>query len=239
MNKYFMQTILYTLIVTHITIACVTMFLHRSQAHRGVEFHPVVSHFMRLWLWMTTGQITKQWVAVHRKHHRFTEVEGDPHSPHVFGFWRVLFKGAFLYHSASKDAEMVKQYGAGTPDDWIEQNVYTKHSRVGIMLMLLIDILLFGWMGLVVWGIQMIWIPFWAAGVINGLGHWWGYRNGETKDQSRNIMPWGILIGGECLHNNHHLEPGNPRLSRRWFEFDIGWLYIRTLVILRLATLRT
>ena len=234
-----MQTILYTLIVTHITIACVTMFLHRSQAHRGVEFHPVVSHFMRFWLWMTTGQVTKQWVAVHRKHHRFTEVEGDPHSPHVFGFWRVLFKGAFLYHSASKDAEMVKQYGAGTPDDWMEQNVYTKHSRIGIMLMLLIDILLFGWLGLVVWGIQMIWIPFWAAGVINGLGHWWGYRNGETKDQSRNIMPWGILIGGECLHNNHHLEPGNPRLSRRWFEFDIGWLYIRTLVILGLATLRT
>jgi stearoyl-CoA desaturase (delta-9 desaturase) len=234
-----MQTILYTLIVTHITIACVTMFLHRSQAHRGVEFHPVVSHFMRFWLWMTTGQITKQWVAVHRKHHRFTEVEGDPHSPHVFGFWRVLFKGAFLYHSASKDSAMVAQYGAGTPDDWIEQNVYTKHSRVGILLMLLIDLLLFGFTGLLVWGIQMIWIPFWAAGVINGLGHWWGYRNGETKDQSRNIMPWGILIGGECLHNNHHLEPGNPRLSRRWFEFDIGWLYIRTLVLLRLATLRS
>jgi stearoyl-CoA desaturase (delta-9 desaturase) len=234
-----MQTILYTLIVTHITIACVTLFLHRSQAHRGVEFHPAVSHFMRFWLWMTTGQITKQWVAVHRKHHRFTEVEGDPHSPHVFGFWRVLFKGAFLYHSASKDSAMVTQYGAGTPDDWIEQNLYTKHSRAGILLMLLIDILLFGWAGFVVWGIQMIWIPFWAAGVINGLGHWWGYRNGETKDQSRNIMPWGILIGGECLHNNHHLEPGNPRLSRRWFEFDIGWLYIQTLVILKLATLRT
>jgi stearoyl-CoA desaturase (delta-9 desaturase) len=239
MNKYFMQTILYTLIVTHITIACVTMFLHRSQAHRGVEFHPIVSHFMRFWLWMTTGQITKQWVAVHRKHHRFTEQEGDPHSPHVFGFWRVLFKGAFLYHSASKDTAMVTQYGAGTPDDWMEQRVYTKHSRVGIMLMLLIDIVLFGWWGFVVWGIQMIWIPFWAAGVINGLGHWWGYRNGETKDQSRNISPWGILIGGECLHNNHHLEPGNPRLSRRWFEFDIGWLYIKTLVLLRLATLRT
>jgi stearoyl-CoA desaturase (delta-9 desaturase) len=234
-----MQTILYTLIVTHITIACVTMFLHRSQAHRGVEFHPVVSHFMRFWLWMTTGQITKQWVAVHRKHHRFTEHEGDPHSPHVFGFWRVMFKGAFLYHSASKDSVMVTQYGVGTPDDWMEQNVYTKHSRVGILLMLLIDILLFGWWGFVVWGIQMIWIPFWAAGVINGLGHWWGYRNGETKDQSRNIMPWGILIGGECLHNNHHLEPGNPRLSRRWFEFDIGWLYIKTLVLLGLATLRT
>ena len=234
-----MQTILYTLIVTHITIACVTMFLHRSQAHRGVEFHPVVSHFMRFWLWMTTGQVTKQWVAVHRKHHRFTEVEGDPHSPHVFGFWRVMFKGAFLYHSASKDSAMVTQYGAGTPDDWMEQNVYTRHSRLGILLMLLINILLFGWWGFVVWGIQMIWIPFWAAGVINGLGHWWGYRNGETNDRSRNIMPWGILIGGECLHNNHHLEPGNPRLSRRWFEFDIGWLYIRTLVILRLATLRT
>lgn len=234
-----MQTILYTLIVTHITIACVTMFLHRSQAHRGVEFHPVVSHLMRFWLWMTTGQVTKQWVAVHRKHHRFTEVDGDPHSPHVFGFWRVMFKGAFLYHSASRDSAMVAQYGAGTPDDWMEQNVYTKHSRIGILLMLLIDILLFGWWGFVVWGIQMIWIPFWAAGVINGLGHWWGYRNGETKDQSRNIMPWGILIGGECLHNNHHLEPGNPRLSRRWFEFDIGWLYIRTLMVLRLATLRT
>ena len=234
-----MQTILYTLIVTHITIACVTLFLHRSQAHRGVEFRPVVSHFMRFWLWLTTGMVTKQWVAVHRKHHRFTEADGDPHSPHVYGFWRVLFTGAGLYHSASKDSAMISQFGVGTPDDWMEQNVYSKHSKLGILLMLLIDILLFGWAGFVVWGVQMIWIPFWAAGVINGLGHWWGYRNGETKDQSRNIMPWGILIGGECLHNNHHLEPGNPRLSRRWFEFDIGWLYIRTLVILRLATLRT
>ena len=233
-----MSYIIATLILTHITIACVTLYLHRSQAHRGVTFHPVVSHLMRLWLWMTTGQITKQWVAVHRKHHRFTEAEGDPHSPHVFGFWQVLFKGAFLYHTASKDTDMVNTYGAGTPDDWMEQNVYSKHSKLGIMLMLLIDILLFGWWGFVVWGIQMIWIPFWAAGVINGLGHWWGYRNGETKDKSRNIMPWGILIGGECLHNNHHLEPGNPRLSRRWFEFDIGWLYIKILCSLRLATLK-
>lgn len=234
-----MQTILYTLIVTHITIACVTLFLHRSQAHRGVEFHPAVSHFMRFWLWLTTGMVTKQWVAVHRKHHRFTEQEGDPHSPHVYGFWRVLFTGAGLYHSASKDSTMITQYGAGTPDDWVEQNVYSNHSKLGILLMLLINVVLFGWIGFVVWGIQMIWIPFWAAGVINGLAHWWGYRNGETKDQSRNIMPWGILIGGECLHNNHHLEPGNPRLSRRWFEFDIGWLYIKTLVLLRLATLRS
>ena len=233
-----MASLIYTLVVTHLTIICVTLYLHRSQAHRGVEFHAAVSHLMRFWLWMTTGQITRQWVAVHRKHHRFTEQDGDPHSPHVFGFWRVLFKGAFLYHSASKDTEMVAQYGAGTPDDWVEQNLYSKHSRLGIMLMLLIDIVLFGWWGFVVWGIQMIWIPFWAAGVVNGLGHWWGYRNGETRDQSRNISPWGILIGGECLHNNHHLEPGNPRLSRRWFEFDIGWLYIRLLCILRLARLR-
>ena len=233
-----MSYVIATLVLTHITITCVTLYLHRSQAHRGVTFNPVVAHFMRFWLWMTTGQITKQWVAIHRKHHRFTEVEGDPHSPHVHGFWRVLFKGAFLYHSASKDAEMVKQYGAGTPDDWIEQNLYTKHSRLGIMLMLLIDLLVFGLPGLLIWGIQMIWIPFWAAGVINGLGHWWGYRNGETKDQSRNISPWGILIGGECLHNNHHLEPGNPRLSRRWFEFDIGWLYIKLLCSFRLATLK-
>ena len=233
-----MQTILYTLIVTHITIACVTMFLHRSQAHRGVEFHPVVSHFMRFWLWMTTGQVTKQWVAVHRKHHRFTEVEGDPHSPHVFGFWRVLFKGAGLYHSASKDKEMIQQYGVGTPDDWVERNLYTPHSRFGILLMLIIDLLFFGPWGFIVWGVQMLWIPFWAAGVINGIGHWIGYRNGETKDHSRNIVPWDIIVGGECLHNNHHLDPANPRLSRRWFEFDIGWLYIKLLCAVRLATLK-
>lgn len=234
-----MTELIYILIVTHITIICVTLFLHRGQAHRGIVFAPVLEHAMRAWLWLTTGQITKQWVAIHRKHHRFTEQEGDPHSPQVYGFWRVLFKGAFLYHSASKDPDMVQQYGAGTPDDWIEQNLYTKHSRVGIMLMLLIDILLFGWMGFIVWGIQMIWIPFWAAGVINGLGHWWGYRNGETKDQSRNIMPWGILIGGECLHNNHHLEPGNPRLSRRWFEFDIGWMWLSLFRLAGLAKLRS
>jgi stearoyl-CoA desaturase (delta-9 desaturase) len=182
--------------------------------------------------------ITRQWVAVHRKHHRFTEQDGDPHSPHVHGFWRVLFTGAGLYHSASKDSAMVTQYGAGTPDDWMERNVYSKHSKLGILLMLLIDIVLFGWWGLVVWGIQMIWIPFWAAGVINGIGHWTGYRNGTTKDHSRNISPLGIVIGGEELHNNHHLDPANPRLSRRWFEFDIGWAYIRLLSVLRLAHTR-
>ena len=233
-----MNLFLYTLVVTHITIICVTVFLHRGQAHKGLEFHPVLSHLMRFWLWMTTGMVTKQWVAIHRKHHRFSDVEGDPHSPHVYGIWRVLSKGAGLYHSASKDSKMIQQYGVGTPDDWIENNLYTPHSRLGIALMLVIDLVLFGPWGLLVWSIQMIWIPFWAAGVINGLGHWWGYRNGETKDQSRNISPWGILIGGECLHNNHHLEPGNPRLSRRWFEFDIGWMWIKIFELLRLLKIR-
>jgi stearoyl-CoA desaturase (delta-9 desaturase) len=183
--------------------------------------------------------VTKQWVAIHRKHHRFTDEPNDPHSPIHYGIWRVLFKGAGLYHSASKDLTMVQQYGVGTPDDWIEQNLYTLHSRLGILLMLVIDLLFFGPWGFIVWGVQMLWIPFWAAGVINGVGHWIGYRNGETKDNSRNIMPWGIIIGGECLHNNHHLDPANPKLSRRWFEFDIGWFYIRILRMLGLAKVRT
>ena len=233
-----MIELIYTLIITHITIICVTLFLHRGQAHRSIVFHPGLEHFMRAWLWLTTGMVTKQWVAIHRKHHRFTEEDKDPHSPHVYGIWRVLFKGAGLYHSASKDQEMVAQYGVGTPDDWMERNVYTKHSRLGIALMLLINVLLFGAWGPLIWGIQMIWIPFWAAGVINGLGHWWGYRNGKTQDQSRNIMPWDVIVGGECLHNNHHLEPANPRLSRRWFEFDIGWMWLSLFRLVRLAKLR-
>jgi stearoyl-CoA desaturase (delta-9 desaturase) len=233
-----MELILYTLIVTHITIICVTLFLHRGQAHKGIVFHPILEHFMRFWLWATTGMVTKQWVAIHRKHHRFSDQEGDPHTPHVYGIWRVLFKGAILYHAASKDKEMIEQYGVGTPDDWIERNLYSAHSRLGIILMLAVDLLLFGPWGFIVWGIQMLWIPFWAAGVINGLAHWWGYRNGETKDKSTNIMPWGILIGGECLHNNHHLEPANPRLSRRWFEFDIGWMWLSLFRLVGLAKLR-
>ena len=233
-----MNTIIYTLIVTHITIICVTLFLHRGQAHKGIIFHPILEHFMRCWLWLTTGQITKQWVAIHRKHHRFSDVEGDPHTPHVFGVWTVLFKGAVLYHTASKDTAMIQQYGVGTPDDWIEKNLYTPHSRLGILLMLVIDLLLFGPWGFIVWGIQMLWIPFWAAGVINGLAHWIGYRNGETKDHSRNISPWGIIIGGECLHNNHHLDPANPKLSRRWFEFDIGWMWLTIFRLVGLAKLR-
>jgi len=234
-----MNIIIYTLVVTHITIICVTLFLHRGQAHKGIQFHPILEQFMRAWLWLTTGMVTKQWVAVHRKHHRFTEQDGDPHSPHVYGIWQVFFKGAGLYHEASKDKVMVEAYGVGTPDDWMERNIYAKHSKLGIVLMLLIDILLFGWWGLVVWGIQMIWIPFWAAGVINGIGHWIGYRNGETKDHSRNIVPWDIIVGGECLHNNHHLDPANPRLSRRWFEFDAGWMWLSLFRLVRLAKIRS
>jgi len=194
---------------------------------------------MRFWLWLTTGMVTKQWVAIHRKHHQKSDVEGDPHSPHVFGIWKVLFKGAFLYHTASKDKVMVDTYGVGTPDDWMERNVYTKHSRLGITLLLVINLLCFSWVGLLIWAIQMIWIPFWAAGVINGLGHWWGYKNGETKDYSRNISPWGIVIGGEELHNNHHLAPANPRLSKNWYEFDIGWMWLTIFRYLKLAKLRT
>lgn len=233
--KYSMTELIYTLIVTHITIICVTLYLHRGQAHRGIVFTPVLEHFMRAWLWLTTGMVTKQWVAIHRKHHRYSDVEGDPHSPHVYGIGRVLFKGAGLYHSASRDADMVVQYGAGTPDDWMERNVYTAHSRLGILLMLLIDVALFGAWGLLIWGIQMIWIPFHAAGVINGLGHWWGYRNADTKDKSTNLIPWGIWVGGEELHNNHHAEPANVKLSRRWFEFDVGYFYLCVFSILGLA----
>jgi len=233
-----MTYIILTLVLTHITIACVTLYLHRSQAHRAVKFHPAIEHFMRFWLWFTTGMVTKQWVAVHRKHHRFCEESGDPHSPVHYGIGRVLFRGALLYHAASKDKEMVDTYGRGTPDDWIERNVYTPHSRLGIGLCLVFNVVVFGGVGAIIWAVQMLWIPFWAAGVINGIGHWWGYRNGSTRDQSRNILPFGIIIGGEELHNNHHLDAASPKLSRRWFEFDIGWFYIRVLQSLRLATVK-
>jgi len=233
-----MDMIIYTLVVTHITIICVTLYLHRSQAHRGVEFHPALAHFMRFWLWMTTGMTTKAWVAVHRKHHQSTDVPGDPHSPHVFGIWRLLTGGWSLYHEATKDAAFVLKYGSGTPRDRVEK-FYTRYHRHGILLMLVINCLLFGLWGVLVWGVQMIWIPFWAAGFINGIGHWWGYRNGETKDFSRNVSPWGILIGGEELHNNHHLDPANPKLSRRWFEFDIGWMWLSLFRLVKLARLRT
>jgi len=234
-----MSAVLATLVMTHITIICVTLFLHRGQAHRGITFHPILSHFMRFWLWLTTGMVTKQWVAIHRKHHRFTDQDGDPHSPVTYGIKNIFFRGVYYYYLAAKDARMTVEYGKGTPDDWIERYIYTPHCRLGILLMLVIDLLLFGPWGFLVWGIQMIWIPFWAAGVINGLGHWWGYRNGETKDNSRNIVPWDIIVGGECLHNNHHLDPANPKLSRRWFEFDAGWMWFTLFRTVRLAKIRS
>jgi stearoyl-CoA desaturase (Delta-9 desaturase) len=233
-----MFTIIATLVMVQITIACVTLYLHRSQAHRAVQFHPVVVHFMRFWLWLTTGMITREWVAIHRRHHQKSDQAGDPHSPQIYGIWRVLFGGAFLYHAASKDRGMVKDLSVGTPDDWIERNLYAKHSRLGIMIMFIIDLAVFGPAGFLVWGVQMIWVPFWAAGVINGLSHWWGYRNTDTKDTSRNLWPIAFWIGGEELHNNHHADGASARFSQKWWEFDLGWAYIQILRALGLAKLR-
>ena len=233
-----MYEILYTLIATHITIICVTLFLHRGQAHRAIEFHPILSHFMRFWLWLTTGMVTKEWVAVHRKHHRYCEREGDPHSPHVYGIINVLFRGAWLYAVATKDTIMIQQYGVGTPDDYIERKLYSKFEFHGVLLLLILNTLLFHGWGIVIWLIQLAWIPFWAAGVINGLGHWFGYRNTDTKDKSRNIKPLGFIIVGEELHNNHHENPASPKLSSRWFEIDIGYKYLKLFELLRLAKIR-
>lgn len=224
--------------MVQITIACVTLYLHRSQAHKAVTFHPVIAHFMRFWLWLTTGMVTKQWVAIHRKHHRFDDAEGDPHSPHIFGIWNIFLRGVYYYYLAAKDARMTLSYGKGTPDDWMERNVYSKHNYLGVSIMLAIDILLFGWWGPLVWAIQMLWIPFWAAGVVNGVGHWWGYRNTSTKDFSRNIVPWDFWVGGELLHNNHHADPASPKLSLKWWEFDLGWMYITVLKTVGLAKVR-
>jgi len=233
-----MSPLVATLVMTHITIVCVTLYLHRGMAHRSVEFHPVIAHAMRFWLWLTTGMVTQQWVAVHRKHHRFSDQPGDPHSPHVYGLGRVFFKGAVLYHEAAKDKIMVDAYGRGTPADWVELHLYQPYSRLGIGILLVLNTLIFGWWGILVWGVQMIWIPFWAAGVVNGLAHWCGYTNGSTRDSSRNLVPWGIVIGGEELHNNHHLAPASARLSKNWWEFDIGWMYITILRALGLAKLK-
>ena len=224
-----------TLLMTHVTIASVTIFLHRHQAHRALTLHPAASHFFRFWLWLTTGMVTREWAAVHRKHHAKCESQQDPHSPQYSGIAAVLFGGALLYRHEAMKPETLERYGHGTPDDWIEHHVYSRYRFRGIGLMLLIDLLLFGAVGPLVWLVQMVWIPFWAAGVINGIGHYWGYRNFETQDASRNIVPWGILIGGEELHNNHHAYGVSARLSNKWWEFDIGWLYIRVLEMLGLA----
>jgi stearoyl-CoA desaturase (delta-9 desaturase) len=232
------QIVAYTLVTTHITIAAVTIFLHRSQAHRSVALHALPSHFFRFWLWLGTGIVTREWVAVHRKHHAACETPEDPHSPQTRGIATVLLRGSELYAAAAKDRRMLEQYGAGTPDDWIERKLYTPYSFHGVGLMLAIDLLAFGAIGATVWAVQMLWSPVSAAGIVNGIGHWWGYRNFEVADASRNIVPWGILIGGEELHNNHHTYPTSAKLSVRRHEFDLGWAYIRGLEMLGLATVR-
>ncbi|MBY0469761.1 fatty acid desaturase [bacterium] len=225
--------------LTHITIATVTIFLHRHQAHRSLELHPIVSHFFRFWGWLTTGMVTKEWTAVHRKHHAKCDTVEDPHSPYVLGINRVLWTGALLYTREAAKPETLERYGQGTPDDWIEHHLYTPHSFKGPVTMAVIDLLLFGLVpGTLIFVVQMVWIPFWAAGVINGIGHHWGYRNHVLKDTSRNIVPWAWFIGGEELHNNHHAQPASAKLSHKWYEFDLGWFYIRTLEILRLASVR-
>jgi len=230
--------VVYALVVTHITIAGVTIFLHRHQAHRALDLHPIVSHFFRFWLWLTTGMVTKEWAAIHRKHHAKCETAEDPHSPQVFGIKKVFLEGAELYRAESLNAETMERYGYGTPDDWIERNLYSKHSVFGIVAMFIINVALFGFIGITIWAVQMIWIPLFAAGVINGIGHFWGYRNFQPEDASRNILPWGILIGGEELHNNHHAYATSARLSNRWYEFDIGWLYIRLMEMVGLAQVK-
>src|SRR5450755_1913279 len=232
------EIVLYTLVTTHITIAAVTIFLHRAQAHRALDLHAVPSHFFRLWLWLTTGMVTKEWVAIHRKHHAKCETEDDPHSPQTRGIKTVLLTGSELYRSEAKNQETLAKYGLGTPDDWIERNLYTPFSWQGVGLMLIVDLMLFGAIGATVWAVQMLWIPITAAGVINGLGHWWGYRNFEAPDASRNVVPWGVIIGGEELHNNHHTYPTSAKLSVKPYELDIGWAYIRGLEMLGLAKVR-
>ena len=232
------QVFIVTMVLTHITIASVTIYLHRHSAHRALDLHPVVSHFFRFWLWLTTAQVTKQWTSIHRKHHAKCEQADDPHSPHVHGIKTVLFQGAELYRKESKNLETLQRYGHGTPDDWIERNLYTRFSWQGVAVMLIIDVALFGFIGLTVWAVQMAWIPVTAAGIINGAAHYWGYRNFEAHDASTNISPWGILIGGEELHNNHHTYPTSAKLSVKPYEFDIGWMYIRMLESMGLATVK-
>ncbi len=230
--------VLSTLALTHITIASVTIYLHRHQAHRALDLHPVASHFFRFWLWFSTGIITKEWVAIHRKHHAKCETVEDPHSPVILGIKKVLLQGYELYRKEAQNQETLDRYSHGTPDDWLEKNLYSKHNLLGIAIMLVIDLLLFGPIGLTIWAVQMAWIPVNAAGIINGAGHYWGYRNYACADASTNIVPWGIFIGGEELHNNHHAYASSAKLSSKWYEFDIGWLYIRILASFKLAQIK-
>ncbi len=232
------KVLLFTLAVTHVTIAAVTIFLHRAQAHRALELHAIPSHFFRFWLWLTTGMVTKEWVAIHRKHHAKCETDEDPHSPVAKGIETVFWKGSELYRAEAKNLQTLEKYGHNTPDDWLERNLYTRFSWQGVGVMMVINLALFGALGLTVWAVQMIWIPITAAGIINGIGHYWGYRNFEAHDASTNISPWGIIIGGEELHNNHHTYPTSAKLSVKPFEFDIGWGYIRAMELMGLAKVR-
>ena len=229
------QIILFTLLLTHITMISVTIYLHRHQAHRALDLHAIPAHFFRFWLWLTTGQVTKEWASIHRKHHAKCETVDDPHSPQIYGIRKVLLQGAELYRAESKVRETMDRYGHGTPDDWIERNLYTRYSWQGVGLMLIVNLYLFGAIGLSVWAVQMMWTPIMAAGIINGAGHFWGYRNFEAPDSSTNISPWGILIAGEELHNNHHTYPTSAKLSVKPYEFDIGWMYISLLQMAGLA----
>ena len=232
------QVLLFTLVTTHITISAVTIFLHRAQAHRALDLHAIPSHFFRLWLWLTTGMVTKEFVAVHRKHHAKCETEEDPHSPQTRGIKALLLTGVELYRVEAAIPETIDKYGRGTPDDWIERHLYTRYTWQGVGLMLIIDLLLFGAIGLAVWAVQMAWIPVMATGIINGIGHWWGYRNYESADASRNVSPWGVVIGGEELHNNHHTYPSSAKFSVKPYEFDIGWAYIRAMEMVGLARVK-
>ena len=237
-NLAWWQIVLYTLATTHITIAAVTIFLHLTQAHRALDLHAVPSHFFRFWLWIGTGMVTKEWVAIHRKHHAKCETVDDPHSPQTRGLDTVMWRGAELYRAESKNMETIKKFGHGTPDDWMERNVYTRYGWQGVGLMLILDLALFGALGAAVWAVQMLWIPFWAAGVVNGVGHYWGYRNFEAQDASTNLSPWGIIIGGEELHNNHHTYPTSAKFSVKPYEFDIGWVYISLMKKIGWATVK-
>jgi stearoyl-CoA desaturase (Delta-9 desaturase) len=229
------QLVIAAMLLTQVTIAAVTIFLHRSQAHRALDLHPALMMFFRWWLWLSTGMLTKEWVAIHRKHHAKCETAEDPHSPQTRGIKTVLWTGAELYQQEAKNSETLSRYGHGTPDDWVERNIFSRFTWQGVSIMLGLDLILFGFAGLAIWGVQMLWIPFHAAGVVNGIGHWWGYRNYDAPDASNNIVPWGLWIGGEELHNNHHTYPTSAKFSTKWFEFDLGWVYIRALQALGLA----
>ena len=232
------QIVLYTLVVTHITILSTTIYLHRCQAHRALDLHPAVSHFFRFWLWATTGMVTKEWAAIHRKHHAKCETEDDPHSPQTRGLKKVLFQGAELYREEARNEETMKKFGHGTPDDWLEHNVYARYNILGVSLLMVLNVAMFGIVGLSVWAIQMVWIPFWAAGVVNGVGHFWGYRNFNCADASTNLFPIGLIIGGEELHNNHHTFATSAKFSNKWYEIDVGWMWIRALSALKLARVK-